>query len=97
MDSLPLAAHEVVGQVVEHAVDAVAAQHHIVLRRALCEQCSIDIDTRVAMEIEGGAFGDGKRSSLLHGQSAVDDEGLVAGGDDGVVADDGVAQDGRIP
>ena len=53
MYSLPLSAHHVIGQIVEHSVHPVAPQHHICLGRTLRHQSSVHLQSAVPMEING--------------------------------------------
>ena len=53
MYSLPLSAHHIIRQVVEHPVHSVATEHHISLCRSLRDQSSINIQSAVPMEING--------------------------------------------
>ena len=53
MNALPLSAHHVIRQVVEHPVHPVAPQHHIRLGRTLRHQSSVHLQSAVPMEING--------------------------------------------
>ena len=86
-DALPLPRHAVVGKVIEHAVDAVAAQHHLAPLLAEGLEGAADAHARVVVEIEGGARRYGERGSAVDLHASVDDEGFLLGADERVAGD----------
>ena len=96
MQSLPLSAHPVVRQIVEHMVYTVAPEHHIVVGSAVDEQASIDIESRILMEIERGALFDGECSIFFDGDAPVDHDRFLYG-ECGIGRDVPVVDHDRIP
>ena len=56
MQSVPLSADTVVGQIVEHTVKAVASQHNLSVGCAIAYQSAMNIYSCVAMKIECQAW-----------------------------------------
>ena len=56
MQSVPLSADTVVGQIVEHTVKAVASQHNLSVCCAVAYQSAMNIYSCVAMKIECHAW-----------------------------------------
>ena len=76
-DPQPLSWCHVVGQIVEHAVETVAAQADVVARFALAVDPAVDIEPRVAMEIERSPHLQVEHGPRVYGESAIDDQWLV--------------------
>ena len=74
----PEAAHQVVGQIVEHPVQPVAPKRHLVARLAQALQPSVDVDARPVMEVECGAGSQGQRGPSLNRQLAIHNNRLLA-------------------
>ena len=76
--ALPLSRDAVVGQVVEHAVDTVAAQRDVGLGRSLGAQRAIDVDASMVGEVECRARSDGERGGAIHLYVSFNHDGFCA-------------------
>ena len=95
--ALPLPADHVVGQVVEHAVGPVAAQHHLRPGRALGHERAVDVEPGVGVEVERRAGGKAQGDEAVNLNSAVHHYGAGRAAERGVAAYDHVAQQRGVP
>ena len=70
-DAFPLTAHAVVGQIVEHSVDAVASQDDVLIGIAQNVEPSENVDACVGVEIKRRACRNRQRGTFLDGDSAI--------------------------
>ena len=72
--SFPLSGHAVVGQIVKHPVEAVAAQRDGLMVIALSDERAVDIQSGIAMEVERLSGGYLQRGGTVHSDASVDDQ-----------------------
>ena len=93
--TFPLTTYTVVGQIVEHVVDAVATENNVLLGCALSNESSVDVNACLVGKIESGACRNGERSGRVYTDASAYDDGLGAG-NGGVALDMQTVQKGGI-
>ena len=66
MQALPLPADTVVGQIIEHSVQATATQHHFLARCSAYDQPPVHVYSGSMVEIERRTGFDGQRGPFVH-------------------------------
>ena len=72
--SLPLSRHSVVRQVVKHPVESVAPKRDGLLVISLGDECAVDIQSGIAMEVECLSGYYSQDSSTVHFDASIDDK-----------------------
>ena len=95
--TFPLAWHTVVGQIVKHPVDSVASQRDGLMVISLSDECAVDIQSGIAMEVERLSGCYLQCSSTVHSDASIDDKRPALRVDGRVMAYYHVACHDRIP
>ena len=75
MQALPLPADTVVGQIIEHSVQATATQHHFLARRSAYDQPPVHVYSGSMVEIKRRTGFDGQRGPFMHFDSPRNNNG----------------------